>query len=316
MPQTKLKRVNNAKLKSFLLFLLLATLFWVLAKFSKEYSATVGATLNYVNIPNNTLLAKNNLEEVSFDLFTTGFEVFFYKLKKPSIDIPVSKYYERGDENIVVSSEEFARLVSNQLSNTSTLRNLSVAEIQVHLNGIVSKQIPVRPTAKLNFKEGFKPVGVMRSDPDSITISGPAHLVDSLHYIETIPISVENVEKDISIVLALKKPKNKEITMSKENIKAYQQVAEYTQKRITLMVKPLNIPSGLRVKLIPELISITFNVSLDDFKEISASDFELVCDYNERNKVENFMIPHLRKQPDMITDVEFETKKVDFLIFK
>jgi len=316
MPQTKLKRVNNTKLKSFLLFLLLATLFWVLAKFSKEYSATVSAQLNYVNIPNNTLLAENNLEEVSFDLFTTGFEVFFYKLKKPSIDIPVSKYYERGDDNVVVSSEEFARLVSLQLNNSSTLRNLSVAKIEVHLNGIVSKKVPVKPKAKLMYKEGFKPLGAMQSQPDSITISGPARSVDSLQYVETIPISMEHVEKDVRIVLTLKKPLNKEITISEETITAFQKVAEYTQKRITLSVKPLNVPSNLRLKLIPELISITFNVSIDDFKDINESDFELVCDYNERNKVENFMTPQLRKQPQTIADVEFETKKIDFLIFK
>jgi len=166
------------------------------------------------------------------------------------------------------------------------------------------------------YKEGFKPLGAMQSQPDFITISGPARSVDSLQYVETIPISMEHVEKDVRIVLTLKKPLNKEITISEETITAFQKVAEYTQKRITLSVKPLNVPSNLRLKLIPELISITFNVSIDDFKDINESDFELVCDYNERNKVENFMTPQLRKQPQTIADVEFETKKIDFLIFK
>ena len=316
MSNTKLKIGKNSKLKSFLLFLLLATLFWFLAKFSKEYTATVSAKLNYTNIPANTLLAEGNNEEVSFDLFANGFEFLFFKLKKPTVDVPVSKYYEKGDITVHVNSEDFSRLVLNELNNNNDLHNLSIDTLIIKLNTIISKKVLVKPIVDVSFKEGFKQLGAFVTKPDSITLSGPAGALDTLSFIETIPIKVEDAEKQIKLTLAIKKPKHLEIQYNPTTVSATMEVSEFTQKRLQVPVLLKNVPSSVKIKLIPESITIVFNVSLEDFKEITAEDFSLICNYSDRNQAENFMVPKLTKFPSFIHDIELETKKVDYLIFK
>lgn len=316
MSQAKFKVGKNSKVKSFLLFLLLATLFWFLAKFSKEYTATVSAKLNYTNIPANMLLADDNENEVSFDLFANGFEFLFFKLKQPTVDVPVSKYYENGSQSTTIISEDFSRLIQVELNNKNDLHNLSIDTLSIKLNAIITKKVLVKPMVAISFKEGFKQLGAVRTKPDSIMLSGPAKTLDTISFIETIPVNVEDAEKEINLTLTINKPTHPEVEYTPKSVVTTIKVGEFTQKRLQVSILLKNVPSGVKIKLIPETINLVFNVSLEKFKSITSEDFTLVCDYSDRNKTENFMVPKLIGQPNFIHDVELETKKVDYLIFK
>ena len=93
-------------------------------------------------------------------------------------------------------------------------------------------------------------------------------------------------------------------------------MAEFSKKEMVLPIAVINIPEGTSIKLIPNIVSMSFNVSVDDLTEITEKDFKLVCDYAQRDIEENFMIPNLIKSPPCIINIEFDPKKIDYLIFK
>ena len=93
-------------------------------------------------------------------------------------------------------------------------------------------------------------------------------------------------------------------------------VKEFTQKELTLPIEIINLPEGVTIKLIPEISTIRFDVSVDDFRNTVENEFRLVCDYSERNEQENFIIPRLLNQPEDVLNIEILDKKIDFLIFK
>ncbi|MFT4668899.1 MAG: YbbR domain-containing protein, partial [Ulvibacter sp.] len=93
-------------------------------------------------------------------------------------------------------------------------------------------------------------------------------------------------------------------------------VAEFTQKKMVVPIQLTNVPQETIVKLIPTTVTVTFNVSVEDFNEINASDFKLVCDFNERNLDEDFILLKLEEGPPRIYNIELSTKKIDYLIFK
>ena len=63
---------KNPKIKSFLFFLLLATLFWFLTKFSRDSEATLTTTLDYINIPDSVIVTNDNVKEITFDVSGNG----------------------------------------------------------------------------------------------------------------------------------------------------------------------------------------------------------------------------------------------------
>ena len=77
-----------------------------------------------------------------------------------------------------------------------------------------------------------------------------------------------------------------------------------------------NLPQDISIQLIPKDITILFDVSMDEFNEISSSDFIVICDFDKKNDQENFMIPQLLKKPESIQNFEFKENKVKYLVFK
>lgn len=307
---------KNTRLKAFFFFLLLATVFWILTKFSRQYTASAKANIEYINVPEATQIKDNNIKEIEFDLTTSGFEFLYYNLKNPSIDIDVSRYYVEGEKNVIVSKNELAKLVSAKLGKNLPVQNLSDNQLSIGLDAIISKKVVVVARTKFTFKDGFRIVDSLKITPDSVKVSGPSTSLERLDFIETEEISKDNLDKNLSVIISLLKHENNKVSFSPMKVDVLVEVSEFSQKEMMVPIDIINVPKGTVVKLIPNSVSVTFNVSVKDFKEIIAEDFKLVCDFNDRNVDGDFIILKLSASPAGIYNIELGTKKIDYLIFK
>lgn len=274
------------------------------------------AKINYENIPETAALSENNTKAITFDLAANGFEILFYKFKKPTITVPVGKYYSKEKNGFKISKSELMRMVSSNFNRNLAIKNLSVDELNVRLDPIVLKKVRVIAMTAIAFKNGFKPIDSMKVIPDSITISGPSGSLKNIKVIETELISIKDVEKDISETVKVVSPGNEIVSIKPNKVKVTLAVAEFSQGQYTFPVEVINLPPDMTIKMVPQAVTITFDVSVNDFANISKEGFRLVCDYSQRNKDENFMLPFLEKKPQNIYNVVFEPKKIDFFIFK
>ncbi len=310
------RKYNTGKIKKFVIFLFLAVLFWVLTKFSREYTATVDASIRYKSIPNETLLAENNPEEVSFDLTTNGFEFFYYRLKQPVININISDYYTKGHKTVAIPDAQLIGLISGQLNKNLSVKNVSLDSLKVNLEILVSKKIPVFSKAEITFKRGFMSLDTLQVKPDSVQISGPSEVVKKVDSITTKGETYKNIDTDFSENIELEVPKGTSLSVSPQEVSISLNVQEFTQKEITLPIQVINLPRETIIKLIPEVTKVSFNIPVKDFNTVSKNDFRLFCDYSKKNEKENFMLTQFSKKPAGIRDVEIKDKKIDFLIFK
>jgi|GEM_PF-296198 len=315
-PNSKRKKYNTGKIKKFLIFLFLAILFWVLTKFSREYTAIVYSSIAYKSIPNETLLAENNPEEVSFDLTTNGFEFLYYKLKRPKITINVSDYYKKGNKTISLSDAQLIHLLSEQLDKNLSVKNLSIDTLKVNLEIMVSRKIPVFSKVELGFKKGYMSLDTLEIKPDSVQLSGPSEIIKKFDSLPTISKSYSDIDSDFSEKIEIEMPDVPSLSISPKEVLLSLQVQEFTQKEITLPIQVINVPQGTIIKLIPKVTKVRFNVPIKDFKTISKNSFQVICDFSKRNSKENFMLTQLSKKSTGIRDVEIKDKKIDFLIFK
>ncbi|WP_158548361.1 CdaR family protein [Marixanthomonas ophiurae] len=294
----------------------MAILFWVLTKFSREYTATVDASIVYKSIPNETLLAENNPEELSFDLTTNGFEFFYYKIKQPVITINISDYYTKGNKTIAITDIQLTSLISNQLDKNLSVKNLSLNDLKVHLELLVSKKIPVFSKAKLSYKKGYMSLDTLKIKPDSVQLSGPSEIIKKIDSIPTKSKNFNDIDEDFQETIEVALPDIPSLSVSPKEAELSIKVQEFTQKQITLPIEVINLPQGTIIKLIPEVTIISFNVPVKDFNKISKNDFRLFCDFSNKNEKENFMLTQFSKKPIDIRDVEIKDEKIDFLIFK
>lgn len=310
------KSFRSIKINMFFFFLLLAIIFWALTKFSKENSAKIEANLMYINLPENYLLGDENVDSVTFDITSNGFDFLIYKMKQPTVTVDVSKYFNDTSKKAILPSENLKEEIAEQINYSGTIRNLSKTELTIDLQGVESKKIPVIVNAVITYKQGFKKVDTLAAFPDSISVAGPKRLLDSITSIATKELVLQNVDENISNKASLESLPFSELFSKIKNVTVKQTVKEFAQKKLVLPIKLINVPIQNTLKIIPERVEITFIVPIEKFSAITAQDFEIVCDYEHRNSEENFLTPTLAKAPKEAKNIEILTKKIDFLIFK
>ncbi len=310
------KSFKSIKINMFFFFLLLAIIFWALTKFSKENSAKIEAKLVYTNLPENYLLGDDNINSITFDITSNGFDFLVYKMKQPTVTLDVSKYFDDTTKKAIVQGDNFKEEIANQINYSGAIRNLSKNELSIDLQGVESKKIPVIIHAVIAYKEGFKKVDTLIASPDSINVAGPQRLLDSIASVATKQLVLQNVDKNISNKIALEDFPFSGLYSKTKNVIVKQTVKEFAQKKIVLPINLINVPKEITLKIIPEKIEITFIVPIEKFASITAQDFEIVCDYKQRNNEENFLTPTIVNAPKEAKNIEMLTKKIDFLIFK
>jgi len=312
----KRKKHHTYKIRTFLLFLFVACIIWVLTKFSKEYTATISCPLSYSNLPENYILGKGSPDNVTFDVTANGFEFLQYSLKTPEIEIDLANYSNKEGEQIVINKSNLSRIITTQLKKDIAIVNVSPSQLAINLDVIIFKKLPIRAITDITFKEGYKSVNNYTLSPDSIIVSWPNNRLDSIQYVTTKPVILEKVDKAVRIAVLLNLPDEGVTFVETEKIYFSMDVVEYTQKTIVLPIEIINLPANTTIKIIPETITVTFDVSVSGFNEVSVNDFRVVCDFSQKNDEENFLIAKLVNQPEEILNVELSDKKIDYLIFK
>ncbi len=309
-------QIKNGKYRSFLLFLLLSLVFWVLTKFSKEYSETIQATLVYKNIPEQVTIVGERSSMIRFDIVTNGFESLFFKIKKPKIDLNINSYYKDGMKSISLSNNDLVNIINDQLSNYNSVKSVFGDGLIIELDSIVSIKLPVIIRSNIQFKEGFKGMGDFVKDPDSVLVFGPQNKLNTIEHIVSESLELNEVDNDIDKSIKLLPPEDVNISIETKNVRVLLKVEEFTQKQLILPIELINIPEGQTVKLLPETVTITFDVSIEEFNTITESDFRIICDFSERDETNNSLNPILENFPESLSNLVLGTQRIEYLIFK
>ena len=316
MSESKTNNTKKGKPKMFLLFLFVTTFIWFISKFSREFTSNIEAEIHYINVPHGVIVSENNYDFVTFYFTSSGFNFLYYKLNKPIVNIDLHKYFKEGESNFVISNSEFKRIISSQLKNDIIVNNVSIENMEVLLDKLKTKKVKVSLFKNIQFKNGFKPIGGYKLTPDSITISGPTQHLDTLTEIKTELLELINVSENITTVVNLNISNDTSISYSQDNVKLRVSVKEFTQKTLLVPVVVNNLPLDLSIKLVPENVTIRFDVPMDNYNKIITNNFIIICDFDKKNIQEDFMIPHLMNQPASIINLEIQENKIDYLIFK
>ena len=310
------KTFKSIKLNMFFFFLLLAIVFWALTKFSKENTAKITAQLGYDNVPETFLLDEENPNTINFDITSNGFDFLVYKMKQPTVTIDVSKYFDEATKKAIVPNNLLKEEIGKQINYNGSVRNLSKDKLDVQLQGIQSKMVPVVVNWTVGYREGFKPVDSIAPTPDSVLVAGPQRFLDSITSVATKQVNLSNVGSTISERVALEEIPFPQLSTKTNSVTITQQVVEYAQKKLTIPIETKNFPTSVTLKMIPDKITLVCIVPIAQFSTITAKDFKVICDYADRNTEENFLTPKLVEAPKAAKNIELEPKKIDFLIFK
>ncbi len=251
--------VRREKIIVFIVAFLLALGLWFLVNMSRSYNLDIKMPLKLGNIPESKALASDLPETATVNLQGEGWKLVSLYNNPPEI------YLNIADDQINLHEQ-----VREQLSTlpTVTVLKVSPVTVDVELDDKVSKTVPVVSNLEVSFRDQFGFLESPRLEPDSVEIRGSSSRLEEIDSIVTRPLTLNYVSGDIDRKVPLAKPGNR-IEMSTSSVRYVARVAEFTEGESTVEVVARNVPPGKRVTFSPSMVSIRYEVPIQEYKESS-----------------------------------------------
>ena len=271
---------GSKKVNVFLLFVLLALLFSILTKLSKDYTKTITFNIQPINVPEDKLILKDTLHELQIDLTTYGFKLLRYYFVTPSIKIDINELDNVNEEYIWTQRKAFSRIVS-QFDTNVKIENINPDSLRFRFDTNAIKMVPVVLNSDISFSPGFNTVEKYQLVPDSIKIIGPQVILDTISQVTTSKVTLADINTDISQQAELNLPMHEQLRFSHKMIRFTGKVDRFTEGSINVPVVVTNVPDNIEINIYPKTIPVIYYASLSNFERITVDQFAVECDYNK-----------------------------------
>lgn len=306
--QAEFKRANA---KVFLFFLIFSMVLWLLLQFSKTYTEVLEVPITYEEYPKDKLIEDGG-DKIRMEVEQNGFQLAWFNFFKPNVIVNLSElpadsvalYY-----NLLEHRAELGRRLSIDMTKAEFLDK----QLKIPYNLKSVKKVPIDSRVKINYAPGYSSETPPTLTPDSVTISGPKAILDSITEVSTEAALKSNISKNLTTSIKLKSL-DPAVTLYDDNVQLRLEVQKFTEQKMSIPLTLVNAPQGASINLFPPTIEITFMVSVEKYDLVKTQDFEVICDYSEISDDQNFFIPQLKASPDFVKNVILSPKKIHYLI--
>ena len=296
---------------------LLSTLFWVLIKFSKEYTYYINYPVEFVNKPIEKYLKEKPLTSLKIKVKGFGFNFLKEIFTSRNMKLDVSKLTYHS------TKQSFYWLTESNLSEIAVkLNGFSIIEIEpdtlfLSYSNKTKKNLQIKVPLRLEFRENYIQYSSLKIEPTSIDVFGPSHLIDTLSVIYTEPLVaydvIDDIDKELQLVFS-----DKLISTRETEISVHMDVERFTQINKVIPISHKNFPKRSKFSLKPSEVELSFWVAMQDVDKVSDSDFYIYCDYNEVLKTNSTVLNVFldkEKYPSIVKRVKYSPTTIEFVDF-
>jgi hypothetical protein len=306
----------------FAFFLLLSFIFWYLNSLGKNIESDLKYPVRYTNLPKERVLSVDLPSRLDLELKGPGYSILKLKLsgrRAPLVlDISTINYRRVPGSNTLsyyfLSSGLIPKL-KNQLRTECQIVSIKPDTLFFTFDRIIAKDVPVIPDVEILTERQYSVKGNIQVNPDSVIITGPKHIVDTVESVRTRFKRLTGVDETITRSFSLKT--SKEYSSSVKKVMLTIPVEQFTEAEIRVPVKILNCPDSIDVKIFPDEVTVRCQVAVSDYNQFKERPFEVVLDLKKANLKSNDKIPvEIPNVPPFVNSLRVTPSKVDFLIEK
>src|ERR1051325_9180207 len=182
--------------------LLLAFMLLLLNKLSRKYISPVKARIQYVHLPEGRVPTTPLPNKLQLFIETTGFKLVWTKLRKPA-EVEINLADVKTD---YVVTADLKSVIASQLSTGYNLIEIIPDTLYFNFAKGIKKKVPVTPDILISFKKQHDFMDPMLIKPDSVLLSGPENILDTIKGWRTERIMFDNLDHSVQDDLALVPP--------------------------------------------------------------------------------------------------------------
>lgn len=313
------KAVNKkTKVSIFFICFTISLFTWFLIKMSQDYSTDIDFPVQYINPPKGQILTHKHDSIVNIKLTSRGFDllnILFLKSRE-AIQIDLSGSNIRKNTTSVEShilTRNINAQILKQIKFTDRISGISPDTLRFDLERIISKKVAVISDFQYTTKAQHYLYGDIKIVPDTITISGPPSMIDTINFIRTSDKRFLNVDKTINTRIKLQKPNsNSKFTLSSDSIDLFIPIEKFTENVISMPIVIRNVDKGT-IKLFPENVEVTYLIALKDYSNFQTDMLSLGIIFDQSKNRQTIEVFH---QPSIIRITNIEPETLEYIIIK
>jgi hypothetical protein len=315
-----MKRIKIAlkkrKIKIFLIFLFVSSLAWFISELSGNYTGSAVFDIEYAYSPDSLLFVGASQDKIDVKLRASGFSFLRFNFGNKKITIDVSKAQLKSG-NYIVPKNIYQFQIEQQLPQSMELVSIYNDDtILLELYPLFTKKIPVISKLDFSLNQNYMLDTTLKIAPDSILVRGPKKELDKITSINTTAKEIADIADDFSEKLTLVIPaKIDNLRYFTKEVVVYGKVARFSEKIIEVPITVVNLPKDYEINIIPNIVSVLCKAKIDDLKQLKASDFTLIADYEARaDKEQQTLLLALKTYPQVLNEPKLMTKEVRFIL--
>lgn len=190
----------NKELPVFAFFLLLSFIFWYLNELSKELQGTINYPVRYINPPRDRIITGDLPDKLEMHLRGPGYSILKVKLSGSRAPVVID-FTKQAPRRLPGATPHYYLLTSGLISNFSKQLHADFEILSIYpdtlffgYDRLVTRRKAVIPDLSIETAGGKRVIIV--PDPDSISVTGPEHILDTLPGIYTRPRSFRRIDEN------------------------------------------------------------------------------------------------------------------------
>lgn len=304
--------------KTFISFLIISFLIWLLITFSKEYTAVISYPINYQNIAQNKLLQETPLKVIDISIRASGFKILREKLWSKNINLEASNLNKHSTSKFYLLPKNQFTKIQRQLISGVKLQEIYQDTIYLNLGVLASKKVKIIPDLEIKYHIGYDLLDKISINPDSVFISGPESQLDTIKNLHLKRVVLNDLKSDFNNIVPIIIPENENnLKTNISEVSVSGKVDKFTEGTLQIPFEIKNLPENTNLTILTEDVKIVFVVALSNFAKVSEASFKVECDYemSEKNNL-RYLIPKIVSHPNFIKSLKIIPTKIDFLIQK
>ena len=301
---------------TFLLFLLIATVLWLVIKLSKEYTNQSVVTLVYTDVPVNKWISTPE-QALRFSFVADGFVILSDKLvpaRRRKVSIPLSEvpYRLEGGFTYSISSQYVVERLADWLHIPASSVTINEDKQYFNMEDLQSKQLPVSVPLQVQTQRQYQLYGNPEVTPDLVTVYGPKNLLDTLSRVFTEPLAALNVGASFQRILPLDLMGGA-IRSDVDRVTVNVPVEQYTEMDLEV---PVEVTDSLELRFFPETVTLKCLIPIRDYAAIGAASFQVLADTAQLHRLQPLLDVRLVKEPAHVQVLRMEPGQVEYLIIE
>lgn len=305
------------KILLFSVFLLISVFIWFLNALSKSYTTDIAYPLTYENFPEDRVFVGALPDQLQLRVNAHGYAILRYQVFRNPVPINFNvsaiSFNRPGSDSTraYILSRYLRDQVSRQLPAELQLLEIKPDTLFFQFARRATRKVEVQPEFVFEVDKQFTLVDGIRVEPDSVWVTGPDVILDTLQRIHTERRELGQLSKNFSDKVRLKEIPDLHYERSKVNGSI--ELERFTEVQLDLPIQVLNLPDTITMQTFPSRIRFTCSVGLSKYDRVNSNLIRATVDYNEIGEASRVAEVHVQNIPVFLLGYEYYPKTVEFL---